>query len=325
MHAAVFMLSLAALSAGEGLEKTPRRPSPLAPSLPELTKEEEEQLDRVIDRFMRADIGLLPRSEAVVAVRDFKKLGTEAIPALIRGVNRAAMIEHSCPVVVIAEKLQKFLLASNDNELLEFARDNIGAGVGHTRHSPILEEMRFKVLMRKNLVARRAAMPRPVAAGSKPPAAMTTPELAAAVGKERGPRLKGVLTELEGRRGKEVLSGLVTAITNTDSEGKELARDLLDKHLMRQSEAVLKERLKDQQADVRQAAVRAVAAKAPSLGGEVIALLEDEDIGVRAAARQALVLLSGGEDFGPEADAAQQDRADALAKWRSWWERRGSR
>jgi hypothetical protein len=330
MNATLLTLSLAVLAAGQvpadKTDKTPRRPSPLAPSLPELTREEEQQLDKIIDRFMLADIGVIAGDEARAAVRDFARLGPESIPALIRGVNRAAMIEHSCPVVVIAQKLQKMLLSSDDSELLEFARDNIGSGVGPTRHMPILKELRFKVLVRKNLVARQAATPRrTMAAGPKAPPAMTTAELVTAAGKERGPRLKGILTELEGRRGKEVLTGLVTAITNTDSEGQQLGRDLLDKHLMRQNEAFIKGRLKDEQPEVRQAAVRVVAAKMPNLGRGVIDLLEDDNAAVRAAARQALVLLSRGEDFGPETDAAPEERTQAQKKWRDWWDRRGSR
>jgi hypothetical protein len=326
MNATLLALSLAALAAGQvPADKTPRRPSPLAPSLPELTKEEEAQLDKIIDRFMLADIGLIAGDEAREAVRNFARLGPEAIPALVRGVNRAAMIEHSCPVVVIAQKLQQLLLASNDAELLEFARDNIGAGVGQTRHLPTLKELRFKVLMRKNLVARRAAAPPRAVAAARAPAAMSTAELAQAAGKERGPRLKGILTELEGRRGKDVLTGLVTAISNTDSEGQQLGRDLLDKHLMRQPEAFIKERLRDEQPEVRQAAARVVAAKMPGLAREVIDLLDDNNAAVRAAARQALVLLSRGEDFGPESDAARDERTRAQAKWREWWDRRGSR
>jgi hypothetical protein len=326
MHATVLSLSLAVLAAGQfAPDKTPRRSSPLAPSLPELTREEEEKLDKIIERFMLADIGVLTGPEAQAAVNDLVRLGPESIPALVRGVNRAATIEHSCPVVVLARKLQSLLLSSDDLQLLEYARDNIGAGVRETRHTPILNELRFKLLMRKNQVARRAEAARRPAANARPPATMSTAELAAAAAKERGPRLQGILTELESRRGKEVLTGLVAAITNTDSEGQRLGRDLLDKHLMRQPETAIRQCLRDEQPEVRQAAIRVAAARLPSLAGEIIGLLSDDDTAVRVAARQALVLLSGGQDFGPEADAARLERAEAQKKWREWWDRRGSR
>src|SRR5262249_8513154 len=163
MNATLLTLALAGLTAAQAPDtKTPRKPSPLAPSIPELTREEEKKLDDLIDRFMQADIGTLTGIEARAARPQFYRLGPEAIPALVRGVNRAATVEDSCPVVLIAEKLRRLLLASNDLELLEFARDNIGSGVGPTRHRPVLDDLRFKVLLRKNLVARRGPV-KPVA------------------------------------------------------------------------------------------------------------------------------------------------------------------
>src|SRR6516225_4793947 len=79
--------------------QTPRKPSPFAPSLPELTQEEENQLDETIDRFIDYDSGKVQGPGAKKAVAEFHKLGPEAIPALIRGLNRAAKIDHSCPAV----------------------------------------------------------------------------------------------------------------------------------------------------------------------------------------------------------------------------------
>jgi hypothetical protein len=321
MTAALLMLALAACAAGdEPGAKPPRAANPFAPSLPALTKEEEERLDRIIDRFMMYDIGLLSVEDGNKALRDFQKLGPESIPALLRGLNRAAQIEHSCPVVVIGQKLLKFLGTSDDLELLQFARDEIGSGVGRSRHAPFLQELRFKVLIRRNTVARR---PPPV---PKTPATMTTAELAEAAGKEQGRKLEQVMTELEKRRGPEVLAGLATvAGGSSDKDSRQQARDLLDSHLGRQPEASVRQSLKDASAEVRQAAVRVIAAKMPKVGREVIDLLDDDAPLVRAAARQALVLLSHGEDFGPDSDAGKADRAEAQKQWRTWWDRNASR
>ncbi|HEY7310800.1 MAG TPA: hypothetical protein VH643_15660 [Gemmataceae bacterium] len=292
--------------------------SPYAPSLPYLTKEEEEKIDEIIDRFMLYDIGRLQGEAARKALKDFKDLGPEAIPALVRGLNRAAMIEHSCPVVVIAQKLGKLLGTSEDRELLEFVCDNIGAGVGRTRHAGVLKDLRVGVAMRKNAVARRPS-------GPKTPRAMSVVELADAASSERGPRLKALLTELEKRRGKEVLPGLANAAGSYDKDIQKLGRDLLYSHLTRQTEAVVKEKLKDELVEVRQAAVRVVAAKFPRLGGELIDLLDDEKADVRTAAHDALVKLNRGEDFGPAADAGKEQIAEAQEKWRTWWNRRSRR
>jgi hypothetical protein len=293
--------------------------SPYAKSLPYLTKEEEDKLDEIIDRFMRYDIGRLRGEEARKALKDFRELGPEAIPALVRGVNRAAAIEHSCPVVVIAEKLSRLLIASDDQELLEFVRDNVGAGVRRTRHAGVLQDLRVSVMLRKNALAQRPK-------GPKSPRAMSLSELADAASTERGPRLKALLTELAGRKGKEVLPGLVNATRSYDKDIKQLGRTLLVRHLSRQSEAVVKEKLRDELPEVRQAAVQVVAAKMwRRLAGELIDLLADEETAVRAAAYDALVRLSRNQDYGPAADDSKEKIAEAQEKWRNWWMRQDRR
>jgi hypothetical protein len=321
MKTVLLTLALAGLAAGDDPKATdkPRKPHPLAPSIPALTKDEEDQLDDLLDRFMKADTGQLRGEDAKTAIREFDKLGPEAIPALIRGLNRAAQIEHSCPTLTITRKLSRMLLASDDQELLEFARDNIGAGVERSVHMRALQDLRFQVLMRKNALARRGDT------GPKNPRAMTVTELATAAGKERGARLKQVLTELETRRGPEVLATLSAATTSLESDIRELSRDLIERHLGRQPASVVKEKLKDEQTEVVRAAMRVVVGKMPSLGGELIDLLADERTDVREAAHAALVSLAKGEDFGPASGADREERGQAQKKWRAWWEKQKSR
>ena len=74
---------------------------------------------------------------------------------MIRGLNKAAKIEGSCPATIIGKKLSKMLAATDDPELLEFARENIGAGVGRSRHSGMLLELRASCTARKGELARR--------------------------------------------------------------------------------------------------------------------------------------------------------------------------
>jgi hypothetical protein len=200
-------------------------------------------------------------------------------------------------------------------ELLEFARDNIGAGVGRTRHAGVLQDLRVAVMLRKNAVARR---PR---AGPKSPRAMSVAELADAASSERGPRLRTILAELSNRRGKEVLPGLANAAGSYDKDTQKLGRDLLYTHLARQTPEVIKEKLTDELAEVRRAAVRVVAGRMPRLAGELIDVLADGQAEVRAAAHEALVKFSRGEDFGPAADAGKTQITEAQEKWRSWWSR----
>jgi hypothetical protein len=292
-------------------DETPRKPSAIAPSLRAITPEEEEKLDGIVDRFMLADTGRLRGVEAKQAVREFEALQPEAIPALIRGLNKAARMEHSCPVLMITKKLNTLLLGSNDQQLLEYARDEIGAGVGRSRYAGTLQELRFKVLMRKNALARLPA------STVKPLREMSTIELSKAVGTERGSKLRAVLTELEQRKGKEVLAGLSVAASSTDRETQKAARDLLDRHLSRQGEDFIKEQFTGAHQEVRRSAVRA-AAKFPALTVYAIDLLSDDNPEVQAEAHDALVRQAKGEDFGPTPGASAEQRKQAQAKWREW-------
>src|SRR5262245_41153977 len=53
----------------------------------ELTEEEEEKIEKVVNRFIQFDIGANPRDKE--ALKELNKLGPEAIPSLIRGMNRS--------------------------------------------------------------------------------------------------------------------------------------------------------------------------------------------------------------------------------------------
>ena len=269
-----------------------------------LTSDEEDHLDKVIDRFMLFDTGQLKGAEGKAALDDFTKLGPEAIPALIRGINRAAVMEQSCPTLVIAKKLKILLMASNDQDLLDFAHDNIAAGVERSQHMNVLQDLRVMCMFRRNALARLEAR------GPKPPRKMTTSELAAAAaGGERGTRLKQVLMELGQRKGPDVLKGLVAAADGGNTEVRALSLDLMDRHLTRQGIEFVQKKLADGNADVRQSAARS-AANFPSLAGDLIALLGDPDADVADAAHQSLVKISGGEDFGSSAP-----------KWQAWWDK----
>jgi hypothetical protein len=296
--------------------KTPREPSPYAPSLPRLTDEEEKKFDDVIERFLRQDIGLLKGEDARKALADFSALKAEAIPALIRGLNRAAKIEHSCPCLIIAKKLERLLLASDDRELLEFARDEIGCDVGRTRHQPVLQDLRLRVTLRMNQMVRRA----PTA--PKGPRLLTVQELTQAASNERGPRLTAVLLELEKRDGPEVLSGLGQAARSYDSEVARVGRESLDHYLSRRGEAFVRDSLKDDRSEVREAAIRVVAAKFPQLGRDLVPLIADDKVAVRATAHDALVKLAKGEDFGPSStEASPEIREKVQGRWREWFDR----
>jgi hypothetical protein len=213
-------------------------------------------------------------------------------------------------------------MASDDRELLQFARDEIGADVGRTRHQGVLQDLRLRVTFRMNGLARQGQAQ--TAPAAKTPRTLTLSQLSEAANTERGPRLKAVLLELEKRDGPEVLSGLGLAATSYDSEIAAAGRDGLDRHLARKGEAFVRSHLAADLAEVRKSACRVVATKLPAPGRDLVALLADENADVRSAAHEALVKLAKGEDFGPpSADATAAVRGEAQRRWRDWFDRRG--
>lgn len=150
---ALMLMTLLAMPQQSQTE-APRKPSPFAPSLKQLTDEEEKQLDEIIDRFIAHDTGKLTGPGSRQAISDFHKLGPDATFALIRGLNRGARINHSCPAVTIAKKLRGLLSTTRDIELLEYARENIGNDVAESRHMSVLKDLKVTCTLRKGQLER---------------------------------------------------------------------------------------------------------------------------------------------------------------------------
>ncbi len=117
-------------------------------------------------------------------------------------------------------------------------------------------------------------------------------------------------------------AALARAAATESDDVQPFARALLDEYLYRQPVRVLGQSLRDKDAEVRQSAARVFPTKQPklvdNLTDDLIHLVADGAPSVREAARQALVKVSNGEDFGPAGkDAAALD--DAEKKWREWW------
>jgi hypothetical protein len=297
----------------------PRKPHPFAPSLPELTEEEEKKIDDVIDRFIQYDIGKLKGAEGQQALREFVKLGPESIPSLIRGLNRAAEINNSCPVTVIAAKLNRFLAVSNDLKLLEYARDEIGAGVGPTVHRAVIQDLRFALSQRKNYLVRAGVTTTSPLA--KPLRSMSNSALVEEAGREKGDRLRQIITELGTRNGDDVINTLGLQAASYTRETQQAARTALITVLTRLKLDELKKKLSDEKSEVRLAAVRVVRNREYRVGPEMIARLDDDDASVREWAQTALIRMAKGFDYGPPRNATKEQRKQAMDRWESWWAR----
>jgi hypothetical protein len=317
MIPSVFLFAVLAAAAPPASPASPREPNPLAPSLPLLTDEEEARLDGIIDRFIQQDIGTLTGAEARQAQADFQRLGPDATLALIRGLNRAARIETSCPAVLIAKKLARMFYRTEDPELLQFARENIGLGVTQSRHRAVLKDLRLVCTLRQGQLARLGRRLGTAEVTANIPRRPSTDELVAAVGKEHGDKLREILGELGKRDGSAALGALGTAAGGYDKQIAKFAQGLLEESLSRQSVSFLKDSMKDDRATVRAAAALVAGRRMLRLDG-LIDLLSDEEADVRAAAHEALVRLNHGSDLGSFAEGDAAAQAEAVKRWRDW-------
>src|SRR3954470_10250377 len=99
------------------------KPNPLAPSLPQVTEEEQARFEAIIERFIQFDTGKLTGAAGKKALADFNALPPHAVFALIDGFNRAANFEATCPAVIIGKKIQRQLNVSDDLDLLTYAKE----------------------------------------------------------------------------------------------------------------------------------------------------------------------------------------------------------
>jgi hypothetical protein len=132
-----------------------------------------------------------------------------------------------------------------------------------------------------------------------------------------------VLKRLRDSKGGEYTDALADAIPRITGELKTKARDALAERLARMTASTLKDKLRDDDLEVRRAAALAVAMKEEKpLVPRLIELLDDPEPPVSRAAHAALKNLSG-QDFGPGPEASRAERAQAVTAWKDWWAKQG--
>lgn len=124
--------------------------------LGELSPEEDARITQIIDRFILHDVGM--RSDPQ-AVREFRQLGPEAIPPLVRGFNKAITMSHSCPAGMIYQKLAALVRNSDDRQVLAFIRAEVGAGVPQTPYAGLVNNLKVMSSMRAAQLPRLKAEP----------------------------------------------------------------------------------------------------------------------------------------------------------------------
>ena len=296
-----------------------REPNPLAPSLPLLSDAEEARYDKIVNQFIKYDLGQLPGAEGLKAKNDFLKLTSESIPALFRGLQISSKLEHSCPVAMISQKLKSFLLKSEDDELLDFARDELTSALEGSRHAPLLQDMRLGVTLRRKVVlANKPAVPKWLLS-------MTVAEMLKSLQEEENQQKHKLMAQELGRRGDhESLQGLGLFAVSFYPEVKEPSIKLLQEKMRKLKIGEMQEFLKDTNPLLRQKAAEAMGNLKATKGAEdLVPLLLDTNVGVQKAVREALVKIASGKDFGPDDFSNSESVRKSQSEWKRWLTEQG--
>lgn len=134
-----------------------------------------------------------------------------------------------------------------------------------------------------------------------------------------------LLEDLRESKGAVHTQALLSAIPKLEGDVKKKARDALAERMSRMTAATVRERLGDDNAEMRRAAALACAMREEKEHiPRLIELLDDPETQVARAAYAGLKSLSG-KDFGPAKDAGRAEIAKAIAAWRAWWKEQGGK
>ena len=138
-------------------------------------------------------------------------------------------------------------------------------------------------------------------------------------------RQEEVLAKLRDGKGSVYTDALAHAIHRLEGAARGQARDALADRLTRMKKETLDDKLHDDDLEIRRAAALACAMKDEKAHvPRLIEMLQDPEAPVARAAHAALKSLTG-QDFGPAAEAGQADVARAVAAWKDWWGKNGSK
>jgi hypothetical protein len=134
-------------------------------------------------------------------------------------------------------------------------------------------------------------------------------------------RQPGLIEDLRDSKGAVNTAALAAVIPHLTGPVHQKARDALVMRLTRMTANTLQDKLHDDDSELRRAAALAAAMKdVKQVVPDLIDLLGDDEATVSKAARVALREITK-QDFGPDANAGEADRAKAASQWKAWWEK----
>jgi hypothetical protein len=130
-----------------------------------------------------------------------------------------------------------------------------------------------------------------------------------------------LIANLRDSKGAENTQALAQAITQLDGDARKKARQALAERLSNMKASTLEGYLQEVDPEMRRAAALAAAMKEDTtFVGKLIDLLNDPEKTVERAACAALKALTK-QDFGPAADASDNEKAKAVKAWKAWWKK----
>jgi len=291
----------------------------------------ETAIDGVVNRFIAYDIGQLRGQPGLMANQQFRALtGYKAIPALTRGVNKAARIRSSCPIIVISNKLSKFISTCKHKPALKYVAKNLNSK-GNVFYGNYVENVRRQAVLRlkqiekispdvKSKEGQALDSSEDNQVPKRPVEKWSRQELKNSIAASTGDTLVQVLQELEKRKGVEYTRILSDSIPELSGADQRIARGLLSQRMLRMKAGTLANKLRDRDAEVRAAAVIAVGYKGIPVYDQLIDLLLDSNRQVVNNAHQVLTKMTG-QDFGPEQGDSILKRVSAVKKWKKWLEK----
>jgi len=343
------------------VENSPRKKTVSLEALASVDLPAPGDVDKTVEGFIAYDIGNLGGLEGSRARDDFGRLGVESVGPLIRGLNEAAKLGNSCPIIVLRSKLAYCLSQANDPRLDVMAVCNLGCGVPQNApHYRMLCELRTQcigrlpvnhpVKLQQDRVDRlltgndEAAVDRSLRSDDaiERHAAVTA---ACSMGPRFGKELISMLNDPAPEIRQKARAGLVAMAANVDFGPDEPANERVRSTAIRKweewyeqkvrfalppaawrySRTQLKGLLKTKQEQTSLAAILVIRYRRHFMVNELLALFDDPSQAVRREAHNALVDLAEGADCGPSDFSNTADVKTAIAGWKVWDERRKRR
>ena len=323
------------------------------------TDKDDAERDQIVEEFIQFDVGNVrdPRAIERIKTRFNGLKSDDAVPALVRGMNRSTRMRASCPITAIAGKLRSILGASKDPEVGTYVLRNLEQrdvgqynqhlrGVFTSAEQQVVrvkgKEYALHQLQRRSdedqqrlayapglkltdLAIRDQAVAQPTA---DPSPSAGPSESRPAAGRPTGRRTSTPPVPAPDLR-KLTVAKLAERLDNKASQAdavEELYRRASGStaaEVVQHADAIARV-LKEGDDKARESAARLLGLiRSESAVPQLIDALEDSSDSVRSAASTALTRITR-QLFGPSDNATPAETQRAVKQWRDWWSRQNA-